>query len=82
MPPVIVKKSDHSNIYATTDLATLLQRQRDFAPGTASGNVVDNRQSLLYAGISLCEKGRGDSFGYGAPIFGIRHDERAGWETL
>ena len=32
VPPVIVKKSDHSNIYATTDLATLLQRQRDFAP--------------------------------------------------
>ena len=32
MPPVIVRKSDNSSIYATTDLATIIQREKDFHP--------------------------------------------------
>ena len=32
MPPVIIKKSDNSSIYATSDLATILQRNKDFKP--------------------------------------------------
>ena len=32
MPPVIVRKSDHSSNYATTDLATIIQREEDFHP--------------------------------------------------
>ena len=58
MPPVIVKKSDHSNIYATTDLATLLQRQRDFAPDRI-WYVVDNRQSLHFTQVFRCAKKAG-----------------------
>lgn len=58
VPPVIVKKSDHSNIYATTDLATLLQRQRDFAPDRI-WYVVDNRQSLHFTQVFRCAKKAG-----------------------
>lgn len=53
VPPVIVKKSDSSNIYATTDLATLLQRQRDFSPNQI-WYVVDNRQSLHFTQVFRC----------------------------
>lgn len=45
MPPVIVQKSDSSSTYATTDLGTIIQRERDFAPDEIC-YVVDNRQEL------------------------------------
>lgn len=47
MPPVIVEKSDGSSIYATTDLATVVQRMEDFNPD-AIWYFADNRQSLHY----------------------------------
>jgi arginyl-tRNA synthetase len=58
IPPVIVKKSDNSNIYATTDLATLIQRQRDFAPDEV-WYVVDSRQSLHFTQVFRCAKKAG-----------------------
>ncbi len=53
MPPVIVKKSDNSNIYATTDLATILQRQEEFAPNEI-WYVVDKRQGLHFEQVFRC----------------------------
>ncbi len=53
MPPVIIKKSDDSNIYATTDLATIIQRQKDFNPNEI-WYVVDNRQSLHFKQVFRC----------------------------
>ena len=47
MPPCILVKSDGATLYATTDLATLVQRMRDFAPGRVI-YVVDKRQSLHF----------------------------------
>lgn len=47
MPPVIVQKSDGSSIYATTDLATIIQRQKDFNPNKI-WYVVDKRQGLHF----------------------------------
>ena len=47
MPPVIVEKSDGSSIYATTDLATIVQRQEDFNPDKI-WYVVDKRQGLHF----------------------------------
>ncbi|CAM3611140.1 arginine--tRNA ligase [Erysipelothrix urinaevulpis] len=47
MPPVIVEKSDGSSIYATTDLATIIQRERDFTPDKY-WYVVDKRQGLHF----------------------------------
>ncbi len=58
MPPVIVKKSDSSSIYATTDLATILQRERDFAPAEI-WYVVDKRQSLHFTQVFRCAKKAG-----------------------
>lgn len=55
MPPVIVKKSDNSSIYATTDLATIIQRQRDFSPDKI-WYVVDKRQGLHFEQVFRCAK--------------------------
>lgn len=58
IPPVIIKKSDNSNIYATTDLATLIQRERDFAPDEI-WYVVDSRQSMHFTQVFRCAKKSG-----------------------
>ena len=58
IPPCIVRKSDGAALYATTDLATLLQRQRDFAPDRI-WYVVDNRQSLHFTQVFRCAKKAG-----------------------
>ncbi len=55
MPPVIIKKSDNSNIYATTDLATMIQRRKLFDPDYI-WYVVDKRQGLHFTQIFRCEK--------------------------
>ncbi|MBQ8912019.1 MAG: arginine--tRNA ligase, partial [Clostridia bacterium] len=55
MPPVIIKKSDNSNIYATTDLATMIQRKKLFDPDFV-WYVVDKRQGLHFTQIFRCEK--------------------------
>lgn len=58
MPPVIVRKSDHSSIYATTDLATIIQREKDFHPDKI-WYVVDNRQELHFTQVFRCAKKAG-----------------------
>ena len=47
IPPCILVKSDGATLYATTDLATLVQRERDFRPDKVI-YVVDKRQSLHF----------------------------------
>ena len=47
MPPIIISKSDGSALYATTDLATIVQRMRDFDPDEI-WYVVDSRQSMHF----------------------------------
>ena len=58
IPPVIIKKTDNSNIYATTDLATIIQRQKDFDPDEM-WYVVDKRQSLHFTQVFRCAKKAG-----------------------
>ena len=53
MPPIIIKKSDNSNMYSTTDLATIIQRQRDYAPDRI-WYVVDKRQELHFTQVFRC----------------------------
>lgn len=55
MPPVIIKKSDNSSIYATTDLATMIQRRKDFNPDKI-WYVVDKRQSLHFTQVFRCAR--------------------------
>ena len=47
MPPCILVKSDGSSIYATTDLATLVQRTQDWNPDKVL-YVTDKRQNLHF----------------------------------
>ena len=47
MPPMILVKSDGSAIYATTDLATMVQRQQDWQPDKIL-YVTDKRQNLHF----------------------------------
>ena len=47
LPPCIVRKSDGASLYATTDLATLVQREQDFHPDMVI-YVVDKRQELHF----------------------------------
>ena len=58
MPPVIIKKSDNSSIYATTDLATIIQRRKDFDPDKI-WYVVDKRQSLHFTQVFRCARKAG-----------------------
>ena len=46
-PPCIVRKSDGSAIYETTDLATLVEREEDYKPDLVI-YVVDKRQELHF----------------------------------
>ncbi len=55
IPPVMIKKSDNSSNYATTDLATILQRQKDYNPSEI-WYVVDSRQSLHFNQVFRCAK--------------------------
>ena len=47
VPPCILVKSDGSAIYATTDLATMVQRMRDFKPDKIL-YITDKRQALHF----------------------------------
>lgn len=50
IPPVIVVKSNGSEGYATTDMATIIQRQKDFKPDKI-WYVVDFRQNLHFTQV-------------------------------
>ncbi len=47
IPPIIISKSDGSQLYGTTDIATIIQRMRDFNPDEI-WYVVDIRQALHF----------------------------------
>lgn len=58
VPPIIVKKSDNSSIYATFDLDTIIQRERDFKPQRI-WYLTDKRQSLHFVQVFRCAKKAG-----------------------
>ncbi len=47
MPPVYLKKSNGADVYDTTDIATIYQRNKDFAPDKIM-YVVDKRQAVHF----------------------------------
>ena len=55
MPPCILVKSDGSSIYATTDLATMVQRMEDWKPDKML-YVTDKRQNLHFEQIFRAAK--------------------------
>ena len=58
VPPMILIKSDGSAIYATTDLATMVQRMRDWAPDKML-YVTDKRQNLHFEQVFRAAKKSG-----------------------
>ena len=58
MPPMILVKSDGSAIYATTDLATILQRMQDWNPDKML-YVTDKRQNLHFEQVFRAAKKSG-----------------------
>ena len=56
IPPLIFKKQNGAYLYSTTDLATILQRMKDYNPDYIL-YVVDNRQSLHFDQVfRACQK--------------------------
>ena len=58
VPPCIVQKSDGASLYATTDLATLLQREQDYHPDEVL-YVVDKRQDMHFTQVFRAAKKAG-----------------------
>lgn len=55
MPPAIIKKYNGGDLYATTDIATILIRNRDFAPDEIV-YITDNRQANHFEQVFRCCK--------------------------
>lgn len=58
IPPCIILKSDGATLYATTDLATLVQREQDYHPDKVL-YVVDKRQELHFEQVFRVAKKSG-----------------------
>ena len=58
IPPCMILKSDGAALYTTTDLATLVQREQDYAPDRII-YVVDKRQSLHFEQVFRTAKKTG-----------------------
>ena len=58
LPPCIILKSDGAANYETTDLATIIQRERDFKPDQIL-YVVDKRQELHFEQVFRCARKTG-----------------------
>ena len=58
VPPMILVKSDGSAIYATTDLATMVQRMQDFKPDRML-YITDKRQALHFEQVFRAAKKSG-----------------------
>ena len=55
IPPCMILKSDGAALYTTTDLATLLDRERNFSPDRVI-YVVDKRQEMHFIQVFRCAK--------------------------
>lgn len=58
IPPCILLKSDGASLYATTDLATIVEREKLFTPDMIL-YVVDKRQDLHFEQVFRCAKKTG-----------------------
>lgn len=55
VPPCMILKSDGASLYDTTDLATIIERMRNYKPNQII-YVVDKRQDLYFERIFRCAK--------------------------
>lgn len=76
-PPCIVRKSDGAALYATSDLATIIEREQDFHPDRYI-YVVDKRQELHLSRYSVWRRSGHRQRRYADDLLGLRYDERQG----
>jgi arginyl-tRNA synthetase len=55
MPPIIIQKSDGASLYGTTDLATIIERVKDYNPNEII-YVIDKRQGLHIEQVFRCAR--------------------------
>lgn len=55
IPPCIILKSDGASLYTTTDLATLIDREKNYSPDEVI-YVVDNRQDMHFKQVFRCAR--------------------------
>lgn len=58
MPPCIIRKSDGAALYATSDLATMVQREQDYAPERYI-YITDKRQEMHFTQVFRAAKKAG-----------------------
>ena len=58
IPPCLIRKSDGASLYATSDLATIVEREQDFQPDRYI-YVVDKRQSMHFEQVFRVAKKSG-----------------------
>lgn len=58
LPPCIIRKSDGAALYATSDLGTIIERERDFAPSKYI-YITDKRQELHFIQVFRVAKKAG-----------------------
>ena len=58
IPPCMILKSDGASLYTTTDLATIVERMKDFNPDEII-YVVDKRQELHFIQVFRCARKTG-----------------------
>lgn len=58
LPPCIVRKSDGAALYATSDLATIIEREKEYHPDRYI-YVVDKRQELHFTQVFRVAKKAG-----------------------
>ncbi len=54
MPPVIIKKYNGGDLYATTDIATIMQRAESYKDLAEIVYIVDKRQATHFEGVFRC----------------------------
>ena len=60
IPPCLIRKSDGASLYATSDLATIVEREQDFKPDRYI-YVVDKRQAMHFEQVFRVSKERQES---------------------
>ena len=58
VPPCMILKSDGASLYTTTDLATIVERMKDYQPDEIL-YVVDKRQELHFIQVFRCARKAG-----------------------
>lgn len=76
LPPCIIRKSDGAALYATSDLGTIIEREKDFAPSKYI-YITDKRQELHFIQVfRVAEKSRLCETRYPDGTSDVRYHER------